>query len=98
MSTEHVIQLQTSTSASAQYSTQGTAANSEVVVTGTAEQAPTPSSRITQAVYAYIRAVRAAGRTQVGTAEIARALDVPESAILSTLSALENRGVKKVTP
>lgn len=46
------------------------------------------------AVYGYIRAVRALGRTSVNTTEIASALGLPLGAVESALSALRDRGVK----
>jgi hypothetical protein len=56
-----------------------------------------PSARkFEEAVYAHIQAVRALGKTQVGTAEIARALGISISDVEKTISALRVKGVKRV--
>jgi hypothetical protein len=49
---------------------------------------------IESAVYSHIQAVRALGRTQVNTAEIAAALRLRAEVVLRTIHALEGKGVK----
>jgi hypothetical protein len=49
---------------------------------------------IEKAVYAYIRALRALGRTKVGTVEIARALDIPMEEVVNAITTLKAKGVK----
>jgi hypothetical protein len=46
------------------------------------------------AVYAHIRAVRALGRTQINTDEIAKALGLSVGEVNSTLASLKKKGVK----
>jgi hypothetical protein len=46
------------------------------------------------AVYAYIRAVRALGRTKITTAEVAEALSLPVVEVNGALSSLKKRGVR----
>lgn len=57
----------------------------------------TPSARpkaLENAVYGHIRAVRALGRTQINASEIAAALSVPLSDVITAIAALRNKGVK----
>lgn len=51
---------------------------------------------IEDAVYAYVRALRALGRTTVSTSEIAQALSVPPSHVEAALGNLIARGVKVI--
>ena len=46
------------------------------------------------AVYGYIRAIRALGRTGVNTSEIAAALSLPISTVNRAVSALRSQGVR----
>ena len=50
--------------------------------------------RIEGAVYDYIQAVRALGRTRITTVEIARALRLPVTAVDRTVANLRHKGVK----
>jgi hypothetical protein len=50
--------------------------------------------RIENAVYAHIRAVRALGRTEVNTAEIAKALRLPLKEVERAVSRLVSKGIK----
>jgi hypothetical protein len=52
------------------------------------------SASVQNAVYAYIRAVRALGRTKIGTAEVAGALSLSTREVNGALSSLKKRGVK----
>jgi hypothetical protein len=52
--------------------------------------------KVQNAVYAYIRAIRALGRTEINTDEIAAALSLPVSEVNSAVSALKKKGVKKL--
>jgi hypothetical protein len=56
--------------------------------------APKASKEVEKAVYAYVRAVRALGRTQVLVSDISRALEIAEPAVIQALSALRSKGVK----
>jgi hypothetical protein len=46
------------------------------------------------AVYGYIRALRALGRTEVTSTEIAQALGISTTAVQQVLSSLQKKGVK----
>lgn len=50
--------------------------------------------RVQSAVYAYIRAVRALGRMQVNTTEVASALSLAVSEVNRAIASLEKKGVK----
>jgi hypothetical protein len=52
------------------------------------------SKKIENAVYAHIRAVRALGRTQINTDEIAKALGLTVAEVNNTIASLRARGVK----
>jgi predicted transcriptional regulator len=49
---------------------------------------------IQNAVYAHIQAIRALGRKEINTAEIADALSLPVSEVNRAISALKRKGVK----
>jgi len=51
-------------------------------------------TNLERAAYAYVRALRALGRTEVTTAEIASALRVSVAEVDATLAALTKKGVK----
>jgi hypothetical protein len=55
---------------------------------------PKGSKAIQNAVYGYIRAVRALGRKQLNTTEIADALSIPVNDVNHAVSALKKKGVK----
>jgi predicted transcriptional regulator len=46
------------------------------------------------AVYGYIRAIRALGRTGINTSEIAAALSLPMSTVNQAVSSLRSQGVR----
>ena len=50
------------------------------------------------AVYAVIQGMRALGRTQINTTEIAAALSVPLSEVHRVIAALQKKGVKLLQP
>ncbi len=52
------------------------------------------SKSIESAVLAHIRAVRALGREQINTAEVAEALNLPVRKVNSVLDQLKERGVR----
>jgi len=52
------------------------------------------NTSVQNAVYAYIRAVRALGRTEINTSEVAAALSLSVAEVNSALSSLRKRGVK----
>jgi hypothetical protein len=49
---------------------------------------------IENAIYAYIRAIRALGRKNINTVEIAEALSLPIAAVDLALTSLKKKGVK----
>jgi len=51
-------------------------------------------SEIEKAVYAHIRAVRALGRTQINTSDVADALSLPVSEINHAIVRLRKKGVR----
>lgn len=54
------------------------------------------NKKIENAVYAYIRAVRALGRTSIGASEIADALSLSVNEVKAALDALTDKGVKVI--
>jgi Winged helix-turn-helix DNA-binding len=52
------------------------------------------NKRLENAIYAYIRAIRALGRDTINTIEIAEALSLTVPEVNRAISALEKRGVK----
>jgi hypothetical protein len=54
------------------------------------------NSSIENAVYGYIQAIRALGRTKINTAEVAAALSLAVSEVNGALSALKKKGVRLV--
>lgn len=55
---------------------------------------PKDSKSIQNAVYAYVQAVRALGRKQLNTIEIAEALSIPVAEVNQAVTSLKKRGVK----
>jgi hypothetical protein len=53
------------------------------------------SKDVEGAVYSYIKAVRALGRTRVSASEIAGALSLPTRTVLLALDKLQEKGIKK---
>jgi hypothetical protein len=53
------------------------------------------NKNIEAAVYGYIQALRALGKTQINTAEIARALGIPISIVASVLPKLGEKGIRR---
>jgi hypothetical protein len=53
------------------------------------------NKNVEAAVYSYIQALRALGKTQVNTAEIARALGLPVSIVDSVLPKLNEKGIRR---
>lgn len=51
---------------------------------------------VEMAVYNYIQAIRALGRTTINTAEISRALSIPASDVEGVISKLTHKGVRRV--
>jgi hypothetical protein len=49
---------------------------------------------VQNAVYAYIRAVRALGRTEINTREVAAALSLPVVKVDGAISSLKKKGVR----
>jgi DNA-binding MarR family transcriptional regulator len=49
---------------------------------------------VENAIYAYIQAIRALGRTQIVTTEIADALSLPTVSVNRAISSLNKKGVK----
>lgn len=73
-----------------------TPGNEETIVHVTGSFPKINPQAIENAVYAYISAVRALGRTSISTSEIAVALGVSAPLVESTLEALKARNVKIV--
>jgi hypothetical protein len=60
-----------------------------------APAAPRNSSKdIERAVYSYLRAVRALGRTELNVSDVAGALHIATPLVVAALSALRSKGVK----
>lgn len=57
---------------------------------------PKGNKAVQNAVYAYIQAVRALGRNQLNTTEIADALSIPVVEVNRAVSSLKRKGVKKL--
>lgn len=57
---------------------------------------PTSGADIEAAVYAYMRAMRALGRTTLNTLEIADALEIPLHEVETAISKLSDKGIKAV--
>lgn len=55
-------------------------------------------STVEKAVYGYLKAVRALGRTGVNTIEIANALALDLAAVERSIEALKKKGVKVASP
>lgn len=67
---------------------------SELIVTNTARRRASPTKEIERAVYSYIRAVRAIGRTRLNTIEISRALGISPTRVAQVVQSLSKKGVK----
>lgn len=52
------------------------------------------SERVQNAVYAHIRAIRALGRTQINTADVADALSLSVAEVNRAISSLGKKGIK----
>jgi hypothetical protein len=61
---------------------------------GVERETAKPSRDIEGAVYSFVRALRATGRTKVSPSEIAAALSLPPTEVMTALRALEKKGVK----
>jgi hypothetical protein len=55
---------------------------------------PAPSKNVINAVYGYIRAIRALGRVGVNTAEISQALSISQRDVERAMKALADKGVR----
>jgi DNA-binding MarR family transcriptional regulator len=64
-------------------------------VSVTKPQSQRSDKKIETAVYTYIRALRSLGKTQVNTAEIAKALGLPISTVDSVLPKLSEKGIRR---
>jgi DNA-binding MarR family transcriptional regulator len=60
----------------------------------TRTRAPLSRKNVLNAVYAHIRAIRALGRTEVNTSDIAEALSLPVAEVNRAVSSLKKKGVK----
>lgn len=70
-------------------------ATGSVSVSVTRPQSQRSDKKIETAVYTYIRALRSLGKTQVNSAEIARALGVPVSNVDRVLPKLTEKGIRR---
>jgi hypothetical protein len=66
------------------------------VAIGPAKASSKPSKDVEKAIYAYVRAVRALGRTQLNVSDISKALNISEPAVIQALGALRSKGIKFV--
>ncbi len=55
---------------------------------------PVSDKDVEAAVYAYVRAVRALGRTSINTLEISKSLEIPLAKVEKTVSELRSKGIK----
>ena len=75
--------------------TSGTSSSDSQFVRGAGDRRPTRSNKdIEGAVYAYIRAVRALGKTSVNSVDISRALSLPLGRVDQALQGLKGKGVR----
>lgn len=51
---------------------------------------------IENAVFAHIQAVRALGRNQINSEEIAQALSIPQSSVIAAIARLQGKGVRVI--
>jgi hypothetical protein len=58
------------------------------------ESRPHSDEVVESAVYAHLQALRALGQTRVNTADVAKALGIPQSLVDRTLESLLKKGVK----
>ena len=54
------------------------------------------ADNVESAVFTYIQAVRALGRTRINTADIAMALDLPTKTVERAVANLKDKGVKVI--
>jgi hypothetical protein len=66
-----------------------------VTISGRSGRGRSTSPSVDDAVFGYIRAVRALGRTEVNSIEVARALHLPQSEVDAALHRLRERGVRR---
>ena len=64
------------------------------VVSPAAPGKPLSQAKIESAVYSYIQAMRALGKTRITTAEIAEALGLPEAVVRNASESLTDKGVR----
>jgi hypothetical protein len=69
----------------------------EVTYRGGRETRISPTSRIDRAVYSYLGAIRALGRTRVSAEEIASRLGIPQEQAEASLKRLQTKGVRILT-
>jgi hypothetical protein len=62
--------------------------------TGAEPQAASEAENLERAIYGYIQAIRALGRETATSAEIAKALSLPESKVVAVLPTLRRKGVR----
>jgi len=72
-----------------------TSATRSVSVPDVKPQRQRSDKNIETAVYTYIRALRSLGKTQVNTAEIAKALGLPVSNVDRVLPKLTEKGIRR---
>jgi hypothetical protein len=53
-----------------------------------------PSKDVEKAVYGYLRAIRALGRTDLNVSDVAAALNIAVPLVIAALGALRSKGVK----
>jgi hypothetical protein len=75
-------------------SSSATSTSYSVSVSGLGSRSPQVTKKLEAAVYSHIRALRALGTTAVSSDEIARALNLSNSAVEAALRQMSDRGVK----
>ena len=86
----------TSTGGGIVTSTSSSTATGQVVVAISSGNFPRSKSAadIEKAVYAHIQAVRALGRDQINTVEIANALSISQESVIAAIARLQGKGVR----
>ena len=74
--------------------TSSTSAATVIVTPSAGPALPREDKKIENAIYAHIRALRALGRTQINSAEIAEALGLNLNTVHRAIRSLTKRGVK----
>lgn len=77
--------------------TSSTSATTTIIQSRVSPAPRMETSEIDNAVYAHMQAIRALGRTQVSSQEVARALGLPEAQVAAAAVRLKSKGIKVVS-